>query len=205
MVKTESVFEQTYANYLHQISKRNLKNLQQRLGFSVHNGKAVIELFGEPHRVSADGIFGPSNTRPSFDVCVILSKYILLCPETIPMNKGWVSYRDFKDSGPLLKFYSNDVEKAISDRFSGNASLLQQAAQALGGYLPSIKLTYDVTFQFNVLPKIPLLLLFNNADDDFPSTCSVLFQNDAEHYLDAECLAMVGALLCRRLKNNSFI
>ena len=49
--------------------------------------------------------------------------------------------------------------------------------------------------QFAALPKVPLLLLFNDADDSFGAQCSVLFHRSADQYLDGECLAMLGRLL----------
>jgi hypothetical protein len=45
------------------------------------------------------------------------------------------------------------------------------------------------------LPKIPVLLLFDDADEEFPAQCKVLFERRAEHYLDPECLAILGMLL----------
>lgn len=65
----------------------------------------------------------------------------------------------------------------------------------LGGYQPLIKLSYELSVQFNPLPKVPLLLLYNDADDEFPANCSILFERRAEKYLDAECLAILGMLL----------
>lgn len=203
MTKPNPVFEQTYRNYLEQISLLDLKNIEDTLGMTVHNNEAEILVFGEPHKITINEIIGPSGKRPSFNICIILSKYILLCPGIPPQKKGWVSYRDFKDSGPLLKFYANDVEKPISERFAGNLEKLKEACKTIGGYPPDIKLAYDLCIQFDVLPKIPLLLVFNDADKDFPASCSVLFQNNAEDYLDAECLAMIGSLLFNRLKSSS--
>ena len=200
MTDSESVFEQTYKHYLAQISQLNLKDLQETLDIHVHDNEAIIDVFGQPHRVSGKGIFGPSNIRPTFDICIILSKYILLCPDLLPRKTGWVSYRDFKDSGPLLKFYANDVEKPIANRFTGKIKALNEAGTTIGGYKPDIDISYDFSMQFDVLPRIPLLLLFNDSDKEFPAACSVLFQSDAEKYLDAECLSMVGVLLNRRLK-----
>jgi len=60
--------------------------------------------------------------------------------------------------------------------------------------------SYDLSMQFNALPKIPLVMLFNDADDEFSATCSVLFEGRAENYLDPECLAMVGRYLFTSLK-----
>ncbi|MCJ7772936.1 MAG: DUF3786 domain-containing protein [Desulfobacterales bacterium] len=204
MTNNDSVFEQTYKHYLKQISRLNLKDLEEKLGIEVYENEAVIKVFGEPYRVSGDGIVGPSEKRAPFDICIILSKYILLCPEILPAKKkDWVSYRDFKDSGPLLKFYANDVERPFANRFSGKINVLNKAGKSLGGYPPDLELSYDFCMQFDVLPKIPLLLLYNDADKDFFATCSVLFQNDAEKFLDAECLAVVGSLLYNRLKKAS--
>jgi hypothetical protein len=50
---------------------------------------------------------------------------------------------------------------------------------------------------------VPLLLLFNDADEGFPAACSVLFERRAGGYLDMECLAMSGMLLAERLKKPS--
>jgi dienelactone hydrolase len=49
--------------------------------------------------------------------------------------------------------------------------------------------------RFDALPKIPILLLFNDADDEFPAQCLLLFERRAEKYLDMECLAILGWLL----------
>jgi hypothetical protein len=43
-------------------------------------------------------------------------------------------------------------------------------------------------------------MLFNDADEEFPAQCAVLFERRAENYLDMECLAMVGMLLFEYLK-----
>ncbi len=45
-----------------------------------------------------------------------------------------------------------------------------------------------------------MVMLFNDADDEFPSKCHVLFERRLEKNLDAECLAMAGRLLCEYLK-----
>ncbi len=59
---------------------------------------------------------------------------------------------------------------------------------------------YDLSYRFEALPRLSLLLLFNDADEDFPAKCMVLFEKHAEEYLDLESLAMTGAILVRNLK-----
>jgi hypothetical protein len=53
-------------------------------------------------------------------------------------------------------------------------------------------ISYDVSMQLTALPKIPVLLLFNDVDDEFPARCSVLFQKSIENYLDMETVALIG-------------
>ena len=69
-----------------------------------------------------------------------------------------------------------------------------------GGTDAGIEARYDLAARFAALPKISVLLLFNDADEDFPPASSVLFEACTETYLDAECIAMLGSRLFRRLK-----
>ena len=64
-------------------------------------------------------------------------------------------------------------------------------------------LSYDFAMEFRLLPKIEILLLFNDRDDEFPATCSMLFQRQAEHYLDPESLIMTAISFTKRLKTLS--
>ncbi|MFC1819692.1 DUF3786 domain-containing protein [Thermodesulfobacteriota bacterium] len=200
MVADSSVFEKTYKGYLAQVGRIDLRSIERKLDVQVEGAAVMIPLLGKPHRVSGKGVADPSGKRTSFDISVILCKYILLCPDEYPGNKEWTSYRDLKDSGPLTSYFANDVERAISEYFEGRVGDLKEACKELGGYSPDIELSYDISMQFDLLPRIPVLMLYNDADDDFPARCSVLFERRAENYLDAECLAMVGRLLFTCLK-----
>ncbi len=194
-----SVFEKTYRDYLKRVAELNLKPMEHKLGMTTVNDIGVVPLFGTEYSVSKDGITTVSGRQPSFEICVVLCKYLLLCPDLIHRGKEWVNYRDLKDSGPLTVFFANDIEKKIAADFSGRLNDLEKACFALGGHVPDIELPYDLSMHFAPLPRVPVLLLFNNTDDEFPATCSVLFEQRADEYLDAECLAIVGGLLSRFL------
>ena len=101
---------------------------------------------------------------------------------------------------PLTASFANTVEGSICREFSGRAADLRQAAGTLGGRPPFDAYRYDVSLFIPALPRVPLLLLFNDADEGFPAACSALFERRAERYLDMECLAMVGMLFADCLK-----
>jgi hypothetical protein len=200
MTPKSSIFDKTYRDYISQVAGMDLKSVGEKLGAQVKGSDVIIHLFGRPHMVSERGIIDPSGKRPSFDICVVLCKYLLLCPDIQPEENEWVSYRDFKDSGPLTSYFANEVERSIAKNFSGNVPALKEASKTLGGYPPEIELSYEVAMQFDLLPRIPVLMLFNDADEEFPAKCSVLFEKRAENYLDAECLAIIGNILANSLK-----
>jgi len=200
MADRSPAFERTYKDCLEQVAKIEVESIREKLSVRVEGNATVIPLFGKPTRVSAKGIIDQSGQRPSFDICVILCTYLLLCPDSIPKDTEWTAYRDLKDAGPLTAYFANDVERSIAARFSGRLPELETAGKALGGYRPEMKLSNDLSMRFEALPRVSLLMLYNDADEEFPARCSVLFQRCAERYLDAECLAMVGRLLFTNLE-----
>jgi len=203
MQTEETVFEKTYQHYLKQIRQISFETVAHHLGAKIENDGIKIPLFLKEYEITAEGIADASGKKPGHDICVILSKYILRCPAVTPKEHDWVSFRNFKDSGPLSSYFTNDVERAIGAYFSGRLTDLEKTSHALGGYAPDLEVKYDLAIQFDALPKIPLIMLYNDADEEFSAKCSLLFESRAEKYLDAECIAMIGWQLFSHLKKAS--
>ena len=203
MAKQSEVFDQTYEAYLTQIAELDLNFIAPTLGAEVDGDAIVIPFFGEPYRISAQGIVDSSGKKPHLSIAVILCKYLLMCPLIEPLGGNWMAFKDFKDAAPLVHAFSNTVTRPIAESFSGRRSVLEKSAKNMGGYTPSEDFPYDLSFQFDALPKVPLLLLFNDQDEEFPAQCGVLFEKRTEKFIDMECLAMVGMLFCEYLKKAS--
>jgi len=200
MPSEKNVFEKSYEYYLSLVRELPLASIASRIGVEFAEGRLHIPLFDRTFHVSSSGIAGPDGRRPSYDVSVILSRYLLLCPEESVQGKNWVSFRDFRDSRPLHNYFAHDVEGAVAAYFSGRIDVLRQVSAAMGGYQPELEVAYDLAVQFDALPMLPIVLLFNDAEEGFSAGCTVLFPARTEAYLDAECIAMVGAHLFGRLK-----
>jgi len=200
MAEKSTVFEKTYRDYLSQVAGLDFGSMQERLGITVHDKEAIVPFFGRPHRVSGEGIFNPSGKESGFGVSVLLCKYLLMCPPFGPRGDDWVSYKDFKDAAPFAGAFVNTAERPIAEQFSGCLGELKKACRNLGDRPPGMELSYDLSICFDPLPRVPLLMLFNDADEDFPAQCRLLFERRAEKFLDMECLAMVGMFLAQYLK-----
>lgn len=199
MAQRAPVFKQTIAAYLAQIVHIDQGPLPQRLGVKVEGRSVIVPFLGRLYSISGEKICDESGQESGYTLSVLLCKYLLLCPADRPVGGQWQSYKDFRDAAPLVTFFTNSIERRIAAFFSGRVAVLRDAARELGCRPAPFDLAADFSGCFDPLPRIPVLLVFNDADEDFAARCTLLFEKRAAGFLDMECLAMVGGLLADRL------
>ena len=193
------IFEETYQKYLLEIQKTDYLSKGTMLGVGISNNALEIPLYDRLYRVSGNGIEDCDGNGVTPAVRVILCKYVLMCPvELPPLRDKLMTYREFKNAGPLISYFATNTNKIIETTFGGKRDVFQKRSQQLGGTVRDDQ-SYDLSVQFSALPRIPVIVNFNDRDDLFPATCSILYRSSAEIYLDMECLAMTGTLLAGRL------
>lgn len=193
------VFEQTYQHYISEIRQIDFLARADLLGAKVENGALVFSLYDKTYVVSGDGVAGYDGEKVIPAVRVILCKYVLTCPAELPeMTDRLMTYREFKDAGPLISYFTTNTNKTIESTFSGKLESLRKRALQLGAETRPDQ-SYDLSMLFHALPRIPVILNFNDRDEQFSATCSILYKASAESFLDMECLAMTGTLLTGKL------
>lgn len=202
MQSKNPIFEKNYHAYLKDLSGLDISDRAEILDITVEkqSDTALIPYFGKKYCVSTQGVVDTAGQRPGYEVCVVLLKYLLMCPRRLPKEKDWVNYRELEDSGPLAAYFSNNTLRAISKNYEERKDALESVASFLGGVQPQTIYPYDVAVEFQILPRIPILLLFNDKDEEFAAQTSILFEKRADRFLDAECLAMLAGYLPRWLK-----
>jgi len=203
MAEQSDIFDKTHEHYIKKIAALDFAAVAVNLGAKTDGDTVTIPFFTTPYRVTREGVFTPEGKPASFGVGVVLSNYLIQCPRDAPREDEWFSYKDFKNAAPLVGTFANTVERPIAENFSGRLTALERGGRILGGIEPSTTFPYDLNLLIQALPRIPLLLLFNDADDEFPADCKVLFEKRAESFLDMECLAIVGMLLAEYLRRCS--
>ena len=193
-MKKARVFETTYRRYLEQIADIDFLSRSGILGARVVGEALEIPFYGEPHRVSTAGVFNAAGQRATFAVSVLMCCYVLQCPETEPEPGEWVTYREFKNAGPLTGYFTTNTNKIIESAFAGRPDALKAACLRMGGAFVDMP-AFDVAAIFTMLPRIPVFFRFNDRDDLFPAQSSILFRRSAERHIDMECLAIGGTYL----------
>lgn len=193
------VFEKTLSVYHEKIMAMPWDRFARSGLLEVSGGRLALPWFNEILVVTVKGMVSEHGTPVSFETAVVVYNYLLMFQDGRPKEKGWISFRDIRDSGPLSVYFADNVEKQIAGCFQTMESRIMAACVSLDGYEPEDDLAYDVVLAFDVLPTLSLLLLFNPSDDDFPATCKVLFSRGAETVLDTESLAILAVIFANRL------
>ncbi len=203
MTGKSEIFEKNYQGYCNEIAKVDFAAISHRLGLELDGDKLRVPFYNRDYLVSKDGFTDAAGNRPDYGICVILAKYLLLCPDRSYCDTQWVSFKDFKRISHFtnVNFFTSDTERAIDGYFSGRLDELARACGKLGGIHHEMEISYDLSMRFDALPRISLLLLFNDGDEEFPARATVLFQKHSEYYLDPESLIMTSAVLARRLNH----
>lgn len=202
-MREAKIFDEIYQNYLEKILNLDRLWLRDRLAVEIHDTDIIMPFYGVTYRICPEGITDGQGCRPSHSVSVILCKYLLLCPENEPTEADWVTYKDFKDAAPFFEGFLNNAQRPISRNFAGRLEDLRKACAELTGSPIQAEISADLVMKLDALPKVPVLLVFNDRDEDFPAHCSLLFERRAEKYLDMECLAMTGWALSEWLKQRA--
>ncbi len=198
-MKMSPVFAETCHHYIEMIRQTDFLQKADALGVEKEGNALLVPLYDTRYLVSAEGLESEEGGEITPAIQVMVCKYILTySPDSLPVEDRLVTYREFRDSGPLISYFTSNTNKTLESAFSGNLQLLQKKAEAIGGEVQTSK-TYDLSLRFFAFPRIPVIINFNDRDDLFPAQSSILYRSTAVRYLDMECLAMTGTLLTGKL------
>ena len=171
------------------------------LGVKGQDTGLVIPFFGIPHRICRSGVTDMAGREINPALGVVLCQYVLQCRQDMPANdQELVTFREFEAAGPLSGYFVENTQKLIAGEFGGKISALEARCKMLEGILHTDDdMAYDLSVQFNALPRIPVYLRFNDHDNEFPAQCAILFRRSAERFLDLQSLCIIGTFLAGSL------
>ena len=155
----------------------------------VEDGAAVLPLFGEEHVVGPEGV-SRAGRRLDTIGSILLLRYLLQAG-TAELQHTWLPYRDLKDGAQFSSYIKAHIEDKMAETFAGKRALLEDRLRALGAVPFEGDLRGDLVLVVSPLPKVPVLCLFWDRDEEFPASFQFLFDGSAPDYLDLESLAVV--------------
>lgn len=159
-------------------------------------GAYRVPLCGEDHLVApserkVEGPTGPAGFEPTL-VCV---QYLLTAREEPPagefVNPQRLPYGEFFFRG-LHEVPTERLEAAFGER----ATAFRRAGEALGGRARAMG---DGAWEFQALPRVPLVVVLWAADEEFPARAQFLFDRRADRQLPLDALWLLSRVVARRL------
>lgn len=183
-----------------QIRRDNLPQLAHHTGGSANLEQNVLELFFWDRCVS---ITFPEiqiidkkthQVLPEFSQAMIL--YYLLTADGTPLSERWISFSEL----PHGRFYQHAFQgytgRAIARQIGNHLEGFIRVAEKLIAQKASLG---HAAYFFQALPRVSLLVVQWQGDEDFPANFQILFDESAPHYLPSDGYAILGSQLSKKI------
>lgn len=156
-----------------------------------------VPFMGEEHAVAfPGGAVSREDGSPPGGAAELIILHYLVGAGGAPVREQWVSYRDLPGARYHEPAFVADVERPLSLGLAGHLESLRGWRERNAR---PVDLPGDEAFTWDVLPRVPLLVIFNEADEEFPASARVLFDASAPGYLPTEDLSVLAELAARKL------
>ncbi|MEJ2601644.1 MAG: DUF3786 domain-containing protein [Anaerolineales bacterium] len=185
------------------LSPRDPKTLSQNTGapyeaLDEHSGVFHVPVWNQPLTVSYPGFVPrhPETGQAPTPPIQALLMYYFATADGAPLAGQWISFSELPDGKFYQQAFQGYTGAELGRTFQNDKNAFIKAATRLGGEAQPLG---DAAFSFLALPRVPVLAVLWQGDEDFPASYRILFDQSAPHYLPADVYAIVGSMLTRRL------
>jgi hypothetical protein len=160
-------------------------------------GELHIPFFGNVCIFSFPELHGYNNhddPLPDFQQALLL--YYLATADDAPLTGRWVSFADLPDGRTYNAAFQGYSGDEVMKRFGVDLDAFILACSKMDGKPVDIG---SASFVFQALPRVPLMLTYWLGDEDFPSSCRILFDASVSHYLPIDACAILGSMLAGKV------
>jgi hypothetical protein len=125
----------------------------------------------------------------------ILAYYFSLADGT-PLAGEWIAFTELPDGQFYTQAFQGYTGQELVKAFGNDVAAFVRAAEKAGGRREELG---DAAFAFRALPRVELLVVAWQGDEDFPPSYRVLFDTAVPHHLTTDACAILGSALTRRL------
>jgi hypothetical protein len=177
--------------------------LAERTGASYHaigpgRGEFRLSLVGAPTIITFPDFCiydAADNELPPFFQAMLL--YYFDSPNALPVTGKWISFADLPDGRVYQSAFHGNTGSLLVKTFGLNIASLRKVCEDLAGVV--VRGFGDAAYIFQALPHIPIMVNYWRGDEDFSSTCKLLFDETVSHYLPTEACAILGGMLARKV------
>ena len=122
--------------------------------------------------------------------------YYFHTSDRAPLARTWIAFTELPDGKFYTAAFQGYTGNELAKAFGNELDAFRAAATSLGGQQEALG---DAAFAFQALPRVRLLAVGWQGDEDFPPSYRVLFDGNSHHHLSTDACAILGSTLTRRL------
>ncbi|MEN8097933.1 MAG: DUF3786 domain-containing protein [Chloroflexota bacterium] len=178
------------------LSSQNPKDVARRSGAELtESGWINFMLYDEVIAIDARS-FQPREPIDDSTLALILA-YLSRSDGSPPCGQ-WISFRELDDGTFYHQAFQGYTGRPLVDHLANDLARLTATATEIGGRQSDLG---DISFIFDALPRVPILLIYWRGDDEFKASAKILFDRWANHHLPTDGCAVMGSTLVRLLIN----
>ncbi len=108
----------------------------------------------------------------------------------------WISFSELEDGQFYNSAFQGYTSKKLLQVFGADYDAFNQANQTLGGEQTSFG---DRAYRYQILPRVALLLVLWQGDEEFPPSYKILFEDIADDHLPTDGSAILASMLTGKL------
>ncbi len=112
-----------------------------------------------------------------------------------------ITFADLSTSRSYAGVYQQRVINRLCATAGRNAQTLTAAAESLGARSAD---GGDLAFDFSMFPRVTLRLIWHAADDEFPTSATILLPGNIEEFFCSEDIVVLSESLVARLGGKTF-
>ena len=166
-------------------------------------GELHIPLWGFTCILSWPDLIGyskPGDILPDFQQALLL--YYLTTADGASQAGKWVSFADLPGGRMYNQAFQGYSGDELSKAFHLDLDVFKSACEFAGGKFIDLG---NASYTFQALPRVSLMATYWLGDEDFPSSCKILFDTSATHYLPIDVCAILGSNLTQRILKHRLV
>jgi hypothetical protein len=193
-------YEQIYQWQAGKLAGFDLAGNAPGLGLTTDaDGRVKVYFFGRLYLVDGKGV------RPDDGGAAGINHLSLVAHYALSPGRGEPAY-DFRPLGRLSglmeaqnSLIRQDVARALARRFDGDPAALAEQAGRIGGRFEGPDPSGGRSWLFHPFPKVPLRLIWHEADAEFESDYRLLFDSSSTAFMEFEALGFLAGVFVKEM------
>ena len=171
-------------------------------GISTTNQELIFTLFyfnDEIHVQYPDFVIWSKNKGDQSNFIQLVILYYFFTADGAGKTDKYINFAQLPGGNIYSKAFQGYSGNEIAKNVELNIQPLKKVCSHLNG---KQSIDFDLSYVFSIFPKFDIKLVYWVGDDEFPSSCQLLFNETALNYMPIDGCAIIGSQLTKRIIKN---